>query len=79
MNQDSYNQLGSAAVAAPVQAQINFIVVDYSNKGKNKENEVSYANNGTMQVQQSGIHMGIMADNNKSELITRSNKYIFNN
>ena len=47
---DSQNYLGSAAVAAPMAAQVNFKVIDYGNKGKNKENEINYANNGTMAV-----------------------------
>ena len=47
---------------------MNFKVIDYGNKGKNKENEISYANNGTIAANTgSGIHMGIMADNNNKD------------
>ena len=67
MNRDqSQNYLGSAAVAAP-QAQMNFKVIDYGAKGKNKENEISFANNGTVGVAHSGIHMGIMGENNNKD------------
>ena len=64
---DSQNFLGSAAVAAPMAAQMNFKVIDYGGKGKNKENEITYANNGTIANTTSGIHMGIMADNNNKD------------
>jgi len=46
---------------------MNFKVIDYNNQNKNKENEISYANNGTMAVQSSGIHMGIMGENNNKD------------
>lgn len=49
-------------------ANVNFKVIDYGGgKGKNKENEINYAQNGTMAVVSSGIHMGIMADNNNKD------------
>ena len=60
---ESSNFLGSAAVAAPMAANINFKVVDYGNNSKNKENEISYANNGTMAIASSGIHMGLNINN----------------
>ena len=42
---ESYNQLGSAAVSAPGRGGgMNFKVIDYGGgKGKNKENEINYA------------------------------------
>jgi len=46
---------------------MNFKVIDYGQKGKNKENEISYAQNGTVAVASSGIHMGIMGENNNKD------------
>lgn len=62
---ESGDMMPSAAVAAPMAA--NFKVVGYGNNKKMGGDEMSYAQNGTMAVQSSGIHMGMMADNDNKD------------
>ena len=62
---ESAGDMISSAVAAPMAA--NFKVVDYGQKKKMGGDEMSYAQNGTMAVASSGIHMGIMADNDNKD------------
>ena len=67
---ESENYLGSAAVAAPMAAQMNFKVIDYG-APKQKE-EFTYAQNGTMAIASSGIHMGMIESNNKDDQQNRN-------
>ena len=61
---ESGDVMPQAAVAAPV-AQVNFKVIDYGAMKNN--NDPVYAQNGTLAGAHSGIHMGMMNDNNKDD------------
>lgn len=54
----------SSGVPAP--ATIGFKVISYGGAQKDHR-EVQYAQNGTMAVASSGIHMGMMEDQNKDD------------
>ena len=64
MRRDESGDYLRSAVAAPMSA--NFKVVDYGQKN-NQGAEMNYAQNGTMAVQSSGIHMGMMGQNNNKD------------